>query len=415
MSVSFLTSENPYTWYGASLNLSGVDQSGNLTSPIVTSSNVLCANLYVARAQTADNFSGNISANATIEGWLDTTGNVTVGSDLVIGGNLTVGGVINGSISNSLTSNVALVAYSVSGGNVSGQVANSAVSTVALSALAVDGANVSGQVAIAAEAYSVSAGNVVGQVANAAVSDVALVAYSVDAGNVVGQVANAAVSDIALVAYSVDAANVSGKVSDSFGADWADTANVAVALGTTGTPVNVSSSAPPTTGQVLTATGATTATWQTLPGSGAITYFQNKVTLDASDFTTWTYTNPSIVIPAQGANTVIIVESVLFVYNYGTTPYTGGSPVDLQFATGTTPLKQCYQLPNFQNILLSASARDAYYIDYSGSNDTSGGGSSDTTDISYITNTPIGIASGIVFASGDGTIDLYCTYAVIKL
>jgi len=38
------------------------------------------------------------------------------------------------------------------------------------------------------------------------------------------------------------------------------------ALGTSGTAVNVGSAAPPTTGQVLTATSATTATWQTPSG-----------------------------------------------------------------------------------------------------------------------------------------------------
>lgn len=42
-----------------------------------------------------------------------------------------------------------------------------------------------------------------------------------------------------------------------------------VALATTGASVNVSSAAPPTSGKVLTATGATTATWQT-PATGKI-------------------------------------------------------------------------------------------------------------------------------------------------
>lgn len=47
----------------------------------------------------------------------------------------------------------------------------------------------------------------------------------------------------------------------------------ATSLDTTGAAVDVSASAPPTTGQVLTATSATTATWQT-PSSGGLTQAQ---------------------------------------------------------------------------------------------------------------------------------------------
>lgn len=43
----------------------------------------------------------------------------------------------------------------------------------------------------------------------------------------------------------------------------------ATSLDTTGAAVDVGSSAPPTVGQVLTATSATTATWQTPSGGGA--------------------------------------------------------------------------------------------------------------------------------------------------
>jgi len=411
MSVSFLTSENPYTWHGASINLSGVDQSGNLTAPIVTSSNVLCANLYAARALTADNFSGNISANATIEGYLDTTANVTVGTDLVVEGDLTVNGTINGSIANSLTSNVALVAYAVDGGNVTGQVANSAVSTVALTAYAVDGANVSGQVASAAVAdvaYSVDAGNVVGQVANAAVSDLALVANSVAGGNVVGQVANAAVSDVALVAYSVDGGNVSGQVAE---ANISDTANVANALATTGAPVNVSSAAPGTTGQILTLLSPTHAYWADVSGMGVLT--QVKVTLSSSDILNL-FTTPITLVAAQGAGTVIIVHSTMFVYNYGTVAYAGAG-------SGSIPQMRVYYsgyssdtLQGYACIQIKQ-ARDSFRVD-GGSGPVSGGGSINTNTISDVTNTAIVIDNDTAaFTSGDGTLDVYLTYEVITL
>lgn len=44
------------------------------------------------------------------------------------------------------------------------------------------------------------------------------------------------------------------------------TTTTAEALGTTGADVTVGTAAPPTTGQILTATSATTATWQTFSG-----------------------------------------------------------------------------------------------------------------------------------------------------
>ena len=53
---------------------------------------------------------------------------------------------------------------------------------------------------------------------------------------------------------------------------------VAVALATTGASVNVSSAAPPTVGQILIATDATHATWQTLPLSYADVAVYNYIT-----------------------------------------------------------------------------------------------------------------------------------------
>jgi hypothetical protein len=44
------------------------------------------------------------------------------------------------------------------------------------------------------------------------------------------------------------------------------TTTTAEALGTTGADVTIGTAAPPTTGQILTATSATTATWQTFSG-----------------------------------------------------------------------------------------------------------------------------------------------------
>jgi hypothetical protein len=52
----------------------------------------------------------------------------------------------------------------------------------------------------------------------------------------------------------------------------------AEALGTTGADVDVGSAAPPSIGQVLTATSATTATWQA-PGGGGITLTAATITV----------------------------------------------------------------------------------------------------------------------------------------
>jgi hypothetical protein len=54
----------------------------------------------------------------------------------------------------------------------------------------------------------------------------------------------------------------------------------AEALGTSGADVNVGSAAPPTTGDVLTATSATTATWQAPSGSSSGATFSVKLTSD---------------------------------------------------------------------------------------------------------------------------------------
>lgn len=419
MSVSFVTNPNPYVLHGASMNVSGIDQAGNLTAPIVTSSNVLCANLYVARAQTADNFSGNVSANATIDGWLDTTANVTVGSDLVIGGNLTVGGVINGSISNSLTSNVSLVAYSVNGGNVTGQVANSAVSTVALSAYAVDGANVSGQVA------------------SAAVSTVALTAYAVDGGNVSGQVASAAVAD---VAYSVDGGNVVGQVSDSLHSDWADTANIAIALATTGSPVNVSLAAPGTAGQILKLTSATTAVWDDESGGGNIANttipgwldIQSNVTvgtdavingnltvngtingggasgggvLQSSSFTMSSAdilnldTTAVTVLAAPGAGKAFAVEHIRIRTFFGTTAYSGGANLIFTYTPSGTLVHQQSQAAFTQ------SSDYFYYFDTN----------IERVDLSTNENEGISLSTPTAFTGGDGTAEIILDYYVVTI
>ena len=77
------------------------------------------------------------------------------------------------------------------------------------------------------------------------------------------------IKDKVLTAIAYAVANFSGGTSSSTDA-----------LGTTGADVNVGAAAPPTTGQVLTATSATAATWQTPSGGGGVTDHAALTSLD---------------------------------------------------------------------------------------------------------------------------------------
>ena len=299
MSVSFITNENQYTLHGAAISLSGLDQAGNLTAPIITNSNVLCANLYVARAVTADNGGGGITANSLVDGWLATTSNVTVGTDLQVGGNatitgaLTVSGMINGSITN----------------------ATNAV-----------------------------------------------------------------------------------------------TSNVSDALATTGSPVNVSSGAPGTAGQVLTLSSPTSALWQTPSGGGLLT--QVKVTLSSSEIKGM-YASPVTVLPAQGPGTIIQMVGYTFNYKYGTTPYAGGG-------TGLGPYIRVspsgYLYAAYVTIFTTYFKETQGYFSVSGGYQVFGGATFNSNTIADITNKPLVITNDVSpFTGGDGTIDLYMTYEVVTL
>lgn len=88
------------------------------------------------------------------------------------------------------------------------------------------------------------------------------------------------------------------------------------ALNSAGTTVNVSAAAIPTTGQVLTATSGTAATWQTPSGGGS--YWDNTYQVSGSDFTTSSTTLVNItglVTGTLAASAVFEFEAVLLVVN----------------------------------------------------------------------------------------------------
>lgn len=66
------------------------------------------------------------------------------------------------------------------------------------------------------------------------------------------------------------------KLGKKFSGDIGGTSDITKALKTTGSPVDVGAAAPPSTGQVLTATSATTAEWQD-PGAAVNDIFVDPV------------------------------------------------------------------------------------------------------------------------------------------
>jgi hypothetical protein len=90
-----------------------------------------------------------------------------------------------------------------------------------------------------------------------------------------------------LAGYGItDAANIAGSASQAFSASTftgalsgnASSATTASGLTSATTIVSVSAATAPTTGQVLTATSATTATWQTVAGGGGLTTTDDTTT-----------------------------------------------------------------------------------------------------------------------------------------
>lgn len=81
-------------------------------------------------------------------------------------------------------------------------------------------------------------------------------------------------------------------------------------LATTGANVVIDGAAPPTTGQILTATSATAADWQT-PSSGSLTYNEiSAVSTIASSSTTYVVINSMSIVPSAGTYFVTFSQSM---------------------------------------------------------------------------------------------------------
>lgn len=121
------------------------------------------------------------------------------------------------------------------------------------------------------------------------------------------------------------------------------------ALATTGTAVTVSTAAPPTTGQALVATSATTAAWQTVGGGSGAPFVSNSANPILEDFTDHTKllafnlsalttgTTDTLIVPANTGDTLVLLNTAQTLTNK-TLDSTTNTVRATSLATSTTPV-----------------------------------------------------------------------------
>lgn len=237
MSVNILHYPNRKNLHAGTLQLTALASGNILTAPIITNSNVLCQNMYVARAVVADSSSGgNITGNTTLTGWLDISGNISVGGDALINGNLQVDGWINSS------------------SNISAGTSLSSVTTITAGTdlIVTENGSFGGNVEVAGwldVTANISSGSHIAAVGNVS-------------GNIL--VSNVAIGTPPLFVTSTTQV-------DNLRSEFSGTSDTTLALESATTTVNVSAATAPTAGQVLQASSSTAASWVTLAPSGGAT------------------------------------------------------------------------------------------------------------------------------------------------
>lgn len=295
MSINSLLYPNFYNLNTGTISIKGKSQGGVKFAPIVTESNVLVANLYAARALVSDaSFGGNISGDSLI-----ISGDATINS-------LSVTGTSTATVFKSTTTNLppliinstqlvgnlycenamhsddsAALQTSGSSVNVSSAspptVGQALVATAATTATWQDlsitpGADVSGNV--------VTANVFTSPVINGTTINATTVNSTTFNGNLVGSSVTASGTVSAGTLVVSNTSQVSNLKSEFSG-----TADIALALKSATTTVNVSSATAPSVGQTLVATGASTATWQSVPASSSAAALDSATTtvnVDAS-------------------------------------------------------------------------------------------------------------------------------------
>lgn len=172
---------------------------------------------------------------------------------------------------------------------------------------------------------------------------------------------------------------------------------IADALRSATTIVNVSAAAAPTNGQVLTATGGTTATWQAAGGVSADQLQIVTVSLSSAQLTTLN-SSPITAIAAPGAGKVIVVDEVLGAFTYGGTQYTGFGNTELQEETSFTSISQALSAANIKGT-----------VDVNQSNFA-------ITGVTLVVNKAILLRNGTGdYAAGNGTAKFFIRYRTITL
>ena len=150
-------------------------------------------------------------------------------------------------------------------------------------------------------------------------------------------------------------------------------------------------------GFVLTSDSRGMATWQ---ASGASVLNSATVTLDSSKVRLL-HTVPDTIIPAQGANTIIVVTSIFYSLEYNTVPYSAATGTTLQIILGGSTI-------NNNNNFLGYSSNAVYGINSSGYGGQSG---SITT-----ANAPLTLTVGSSNPSvGNSSLKVTVLYYVVNL
>lgn len=139
-------------------------------------------------------------------------------------------------------------------------------------------------------------------------------------------------------------------------------------------------------------------------GGGSSTYQTVKVTLSSAQILDL-HNTPVIVVPAQGANTIVEVLTISGIYNYGTTAYTESSfPSASIRYTGA---------PRHGGVLaIQSSVLTATQSQYSIQEETR----VTSNNLSDVVNNSVEVylIDGS-YIGGDGTVDLYTTFQTIDL
>jgi len=268
MATNSLLFPNNFNLHCETITLGGTNQFGNLIAPIITSSNVLCPNVYVERAQYVDGVFGNAVAG--------TTG--------------TFSGLLQGLQLEATTTNAAplIIHSTIQVANLDAEFSGTSDRT---NALATTGADVivalatppiAGQVLIATSATTAEWGNASVSTANLTVGNLTVTdSITFGAVNFTAPLSNVEVNNLTI--HGTLVTDSSALVANLYAAK----SDVTNKLATTGAPVVVSTAAPPGgAGYVLTSTSATAADWELLSGTGIGSL--NGLTANVQTFATGT-------------------------------------------------------------------------------------------------------------------------------